>query len=113
MTDYHQTLLTKINVRQATVAVIGLGYVGLDLAVELAKAGFRTIGLELDPAADPAAGRYPFGAGVRSISQLWSREFAIERSLALAAMRRSSSPATKIGKATAESNKVSRQSLVA
>lgn len=39
MTDYHQSLLTKINTRQATVAVIGLGYVGLPLAVELAKAG--------------------------------------------------------------------------
>ena len=48
MTNYHHTLLTKINTRQATVAVIGLGYVGLPLAVELAKAGFRTIGLDLD-----------------------------------------------------------------
>ena len=33
MTNYHHTLLTKINTRQATVAVIGLGYVGLPLAV--------------------------------------------------------------------------------
>ena len=48
MTDYHHTLLTKINTRQATVAVIGLGYVGLPLAVELAQAGFRTIGLDPD-----------------------------------------------------------------
>ena len=50
MTNYHHTLLTKINARQATVAVISLGYVGLPLAVELAKAGFRTLGLDLDPA---------------------------------------------------------------
>ena len=50
MTNYHHTLLPQINTRQATVAVIGLGYVGLPLAVELAKAGFRTLGLDLDPA---------------------------------------------------------------
>ena len=55
MTNYHHTLLTKINTRQATVAVIGLGYVGLPLAVDPPpfggrKAGFRTIGLDLDPA---------------------------------------------------------------
>lgn len=49
MADYHHTLVSKIETRRATVAVIGLGYVGLPLAVEFAKAGFQTIGLELDP----------------------------------------------------------------
>jgi len=48
MTDYCEELLTKINTRQARVAVIGLGYVGLSLAVEFARAGFRTVGIEVD-----------------------------------------------------------------
>jgi UDP-N-acetyl-D-glucosamine dehydrogenase len=42
-----QTLLIKINTRQLTVGVIGLGYVGLPLAVEKAKAGFKTIGFDI------------------------------------------------------------------
>jgi len=35
--------------RHARVAVIGLGYVGLPLCVELADAGFLTLGYDLDP----------------------------------------------------------------
>jgi UDP-N-acetyl-D-glucosamine dehydrogenase len=38
-----------ISVRTATVAVIGLGYVGLPLAMASAVAGFQTIGLDVDP----------------------------------------------------------------
>ena len=41
-------LLERINSRQFSVAVIGLGYVGLPLAVEFAKAGIRTIGIDVD-----------------------------------------------------------------
>lgn len=41
-------LKTKIEKRQARIAVIGLGYVGLPLAVEFAKAGFRVFGIDLD-----------------------------------------------------------------
>lgn len=40
-------LLTKINNREITVGVVGLGYVGLPLAVEKAKAGFKTIGFDV------------------------------------------------------------------
>ena len=40
-------LLRKIEDRSATVAVVGLGYVGLPLAVEFAKAGFRVIGYDV------------------------------------------------------------------
>ena len=40
-------LIKKIKSRQITVAVVGLGYVGLPLAVEKAKAGFRTIGFDV------------------------------------------------------------------
>ena len=41
-----QLLLDKITKKEITVGVIGLGYVGLPLAVEKAKAGFRTIGFD-------------------------------------------------------------------
>jgi UDP-N-acetyl-D-glucosamine dehydrogenase len=40
-------LLNKIKNKSAVVAVIGLGYVGLPLAVEKAKAGYRTIGFDI------------------------------------------------------------------
>ena len=42
------TLLNKIETRSARTGVVGLGYVGLPLAVELAKAGFRATGIDLD-----------------------------------------------------------------
>jgi phosphoglycerate dehydrogenase-like enzyme len=38
-----------ISDRTALVAVIGLGYVGLPLAMANASAGFQTIGLDVDP----------------------------------------------------------------
>jgi UDP-N-acetyl-D-glucosamine dehydrogenase len=41
-------LLDKIQSRTARAGVVGLGYVGLPLAVELAKAGFHTTGIDLD-----------------------------------------------------------------
>lgn len=42
-----QTLLKKIEGKSITVGVVGLGYVGLPLAVEKAKAGFKTIGFDV------------------------------------------------------------------
>jgi UDP-N-acetyl-D-glucosamine dehydrogenase len=42
------TLKEKIERRQANVGVIGLGYVGLPLAVEFAKAGFNVTGFDVD-----------------------------------------------------------------
>lgn len=42
-----QQLLAKINDRSAVVGIIGLGYVGLPLAMEFAKAGFRVIGYDV------------------------------------------------------------------
>lgn len=42
-----QTLLKKIKEKSITVGVVGLGYVGLPLAVEKAKAGFKTIGFDV------------------------------------------------------------------
>ena len=40
-------LLNKIDKREIVVGVVGLGYVGLPLAVEKAKAGFKTIGFDV------------------------------------------------------------------
>lgn len=40
----------KIMHRRAQIAVIGMGYVGLPLALAFAKAGFRTVGIEADTA---------------------------------------------------------------
>ena len=44
-----KTLLKKIQEKTITVGVVGLGYVGLPLAVEKAKAGFKTIGFDVQP----------------------------------------------------------------
>lgn len=41
------TLLNKIDTRSLIAGVVGLGYVGLPLAVEKAKAGFTTIGFDV------------------------------------------------------------------
>lgn len=41
-------LLRRIRAREARVGVIGLGYVGLPLAVEFARAGFRVTGFDVD-----------------------------------------------------------------
>lgn len=42
-----QQLLKKIEEKSIVVGVVGLGYVGLPLAVEKAKAGFKTIGFDV------------------------------------------------------------------
>ncbi len=42
-----EQLHSRIESREATVGVIGLGYVGLPLAIELARAGFRTLGFDV------------------------------------------------------------------
>jgi UDP-N-acetyl-D-glucosamine dehydrogenase len=41
-------LLDKIRSKQASVGVIGLGYVGLPLAVEFAREGFHVVGFDVD-----------------------------------------------------------------
>ncbi|HEX8394231.1 MAG TPA: nucleotide sugar dehydrogenase, partial [Longimicrobium sp.] len=40
-------LLARVGRREAVVGVIGLGYVGLPLAVEVARSGFRTLGFDV------------------------------------------------------------------
>ncbi len=44
----NEDLLTKIEARRAHVAIVGLGYVGLPLAVVFAEAGFRVTGIDVD-----------------------------------------------------------------
>jgi glycine/D-amino acid oxidase-like deaminating enzyme len=48
MTDYRSELIEKFNKRDAHVAVIGLGYVGLPLAVIFGEAGYRVTGIDVD-----------------------------------------------------------------
>ena len=43
-------IVDKIKTREAVVSVIGLGYVGLPLAVVFAEAGFRVFGIDVDMA---------------------------------------------------------------
>jgi len=42
-----EQLLARIEDRSAVIGVVGLGYVGLPLAMEFAKAGFRVIGYDI------------------------------------------------------------------
>ena len=42
-----EILSKKIDNKEIIVGVVGLGYVGLPLAVEKAKAGFKTIGFDI------------------------------------------------------------------
>jgi len=46
-TDYKAQLLTRIADRTARVGIIGIGYVGLPLAMVFAEAGFRVTGIDV------------------------------------------------------------------
>ena len=48
MSNIATTLLERIQRRQARAGVVGLGYVGLPLAIELGRAGFHVTGIDLD-----------------------------------------------------------------
>ncbi len=64
-------LRQRLESRDATVGIIGLGYVGLPLAVAFAKAGFSVIGVDADP------GRAErIGAGVSPIEDVPSADLA-------------------------------------
>jgi UDP-N-acetyl-D-glucosamine dehydrogenase len=59
-----EQLARRIAERQAVVGVIGLGYVGLPLAVAIARARYTVVGLDIDPEKPQhiAAGRSYIGA---------------------------------------------------
>ena len=42
------SLISKLNQREASISVIGLGYVGLPLACALSESGFSVTGIDLD-----------------------------------------------------------------
>ena len=48
MRQIQSALQQKITARDARICVVGLGYVGLPLAVEFARAGFRATGIDTD-----------------------------------------------------------------
>ena len=50
MSECFEALAAAVSDRSATVGVIGLGYVGLPLAVAIACTGFRVAGFDIDPA---------------------------------------------------------------
>jgi len=43
------SFVQKIKTKKANIGIIGLGYVGLPLAIEFCKAGFRVKGFDVDP----------------------------------------------------------------
>ena len=47
MSNIKTELLGKIKDKSAVIGIVGLGYVGLPLAVEFAKAGYKTIGFDV------------------------------------------------------------------
>jgi len=52
-----QDALAKIESKQAVVGIIGMGYVGLPLAIAFAERGFRVLGFDLDQKKIDALGR--------------------------------------------------------
>jgi UDP-N-acetyl-D-mannosaminuronic acid dehydrogenase len=56
------TLIERLRRREATIAIVGMGRVGLPLAIGFARAGVRVLGVELDPARREAIelGKMPF-----------------------------------------------------
>ena len=59
----HTSVIEKLKKRDAHVVVVGIGYVGLPLVVEFARAGFRVTGYDKDPhkVKELAAGRSYIG----------------------------------------------------
>ena len=71
-----QKLLERITDRTARVGVIGLGYVGLPLALLFEEAGFPVIGFDVDPAKPAALNRgesYIRHIGAERVAEAFSR----------------------------------------
>ena len=47
MSFYYKTLMKKISKREATIAVVGLGYVGLPVLIQFYRKGFKCIGIDI------------------------------------------------------------------
>ncbi len=48
MTDFKTQLIDRFQRREAKIGIVGMGYVGLPLAVEFARAGYNVMGLEIN-----------------------------------------------------------------
>lgn len=44
-----KTLLDKLNSKNATIGIVGLGYVGLPLALRYSNIGYQVLGIDIDP----------------------------------------------------------------
>ena len=76
MRGQHQALLGRIAERTAVVGVIGLGYVGLPLALLFEESGFLVTGFDIDPAKPEALHRgesYIHHIGAERVSGAFSR----------------------------------------
>ena len=71
MSDLKRQLITKFEKKTAVAGVVGLGYVGLPLVVEIAKAGYRVLGVDVN--ADVVA---KIGRGESHIQDIPSAELA-------------------------------------
>ena len=70
LSDPAEALIGLIDAREAQVAVVGLGYVGLPLAVAVARAGFPTVGFDIDPDKPERLGRGESYIGAVSSEEL-------------------------------------------
>ena len=48
MSKAKDQLVSRLAAKQAIIGVLGLGYVGLPLALRFAEAGFKTVGFDID-----------------------------------------------------------------
>ena len=46
--NYKETLLQKVTNKSAVVSIVGLGYVGLPLALRFKEKGFSVVGFDID-----------------------------------------------------------------
>ena len=44
-----QELINKLTDKSAIIGIVGLGYVGIPLALRYAEAGYKVVGFDIDP----------------------------------------------------------------
>jgi UDP-N-acetyl-D-glucosamine dehydrogenase len=84
-----QDLISKAERRQIQFGIVGLGYVGLPLAVELAQAGYRVLGFDVNP--DVVEGLNAGHSHIKDVTDAQLRE-QCERFSATTDMARLSEP---------------------
>lgn len=77
MNTQYETFKKRLEAKETVVAVIGLGYVGLPLAVHFVSAGLRVIGVDKDPAKIESLKRGE--SYVRHISADWAPRAIAEK----------------------------------